>query len=468
MRRRRIIIIALVVLLVPGLFFLISVNRVPNLQVMVVNESGTPVQGATIQPDGIRGTDRAHYSWGESFAVKPLTLTTDKKGVARIPFPRYIVERVRSIELSFGVDHPDYSPQRPFVQVGSPIRSTTPFVQRLQFIYSDFIESAKTEQIVLKRGATIELSGTLNGRSISSTNIHAQLVPADGVFDGKFVRDGFQLRSKKVPAGDFMVRAFSEMDGTNYFSELLKLRGVAGETNSVAVDLKPGHSVEGRISGVDGEVKNGWVNVRVINAGAQLMSWADFAEIRDDGTFNLNGLPAGRLECVALCDGYLSENPPTNRLYSVNPHTFEIPGTAEVAIPMRKSATANIRVVGPDGKPVEGASVGFWPNVRWGEWSSTIFASDFYREPEGWAREDGLAWKARRVKRQFSAKTDQDGRAVILELPPETLEFAVTHPDFELPLDTASGHRNLSMRLVGGETNFAGAQLRPKGSQQRD
>src|SRR5688572_12726577 len=467
MRRRRIFIIALVVLLAPGLFFLISVNRVQNLHVVVVNESGAPVEGATIQPDGIRGTDRAHYSWAESFAVKPWPLTTDKEGVARIPFPRYIVERVRSIELSFGVDHPDYTPQRPFVQVGAPIRSTTPFLQRLQFIYSDFIESAKTEQIVLKRGATIELVAKFEGRSISATNFHAQLVPADGVFDGKFVRDGFQLRSKKVPAGDFMVRAFCEIGGTNHFSELLKLRGVVGETNSVVVDLKLGDSVEGLLSGIDGEVKNGWVNVRVINAGAHLMSWADFAEVRGDGTFSLSGLPAGRLECVALCDGYLSENPPTNRLYSVNPHTFELPGTARVVIPMRKSATASIRVVGPDGKRVERASVGFWPNVRWGEWSSTIFASDFYREPEGWAREDGLAWKARRVKRRFSAKTDQDGRAIILELPPETLEFSVNHPDFELPLDS-KGHRNVSMRLVAGETNFSGVQLQTKGSEQRD
>jgi hypothetical protein len=468
MRRRRIIAVGLIALLVAGAFLLFSASRVPTLRVVVVNESGAAIQGAKIQPDGIRGTDRAHYSWADTFTVKPLPVTTDASGVARIPFPRYIVERVRSIELSFGVDHPDYSPERPFVQVRAPIRSTTAFAQRLQFIYQDFIQSAKTEEIVLKRGATIELMARIDGRPVGATNFHAQLVPADGVFDGKFARDGFQLRSKKVPTGHFMVRVFANIGGTNHFSELAQLQGVPGGTNALTVELKAGHNVAGRISGVEGDVKNGWVNVRVINAGpAQAMSWADFAEIRPDGTFSLSGLPPGRLEIVALCDGYLSVNPGTNLVYMVTPHKFDIPASTQVVVPMRKSAAASIRVLGPDGKPVQGASVSFWPNVRWADWWSTIFASDFYREPEGWARADGLAWKTRRAKREFNAKTDPNGRALIRELPPEAMEFSVSHEDFELPIDFNS-RRNASIQLIGGETNSAGAQLQPKGRQHRD
>jgi hypothetical protein len=132
MRRRPLILFFAVVLSLLALLVFLSANKVPTLRVVVVNESGTPVPGAKIQPDGIRGTDRAHYGWGDHFSVKPVSLITDANGTAKIPYPRFIMERVRSIELSFRVDHPDYSPDRHFIPVASPIRSTTPFLQRLR------------------------------------------------------------------------------------------------------------------------------------------------------------------------------------------------------------------------------------------------------------------------------------------------------------------------------------------------
>jgi hypothetical protein len=472
MRRRPIILIFALSLVFAALFVLLSATKVPALRVLVVDDSGTPVPGAKIKPDGIRGTDGAHYGWGDHFSVKPAPLTTDANGRATIPYPRFIMERVRSIELSFGVDHPDYSPDRRFVPVASPLRSSTPFLQRLQFIYDDFQQSRKIERIVLKRAAALELSALIEGRPIPATNLHAQLVPAQGVFNGLFLRAGHRLSSKQVPAGNYILRAFSRLDGTNYFSDLLTLNGVPGATNIATPELKPGHDLEGRLTGIDGPVANGWVNLRVVHAvnanGTEPMLWADFAEVRPDGTFRLSGLPAGRLECVALCDGYLSENPVTNYSSQVLPHKFEIPANSPVLIPMKKSATATVRVLGPDGQPVAGASVHFWPNVQWAGWLSTIFASDFYRDADALQRIDLPLWQAQiwTARRDFTAKTDPDGRATIRELPPETLPFSVDHPTLELPLET--GRRNASIRLIAGETNHTSVKLDPKGKHLRD
>jgi hypothetical protein len=468
MRQRRIIIIGLLVLLIPGLLFLFVVSRVPVLRVAVVDESGTPVPGATITPDGIRGSDHGHYLWREEFSVKPLSVTTDQNGAAKIPFPRYIVERVRSIELSFGVDHPDYSPARPFVKVGSPLRSNTPFLQRLRFFSEDFFESGKTERIILKSGAALELAARLEDHPLAATNLHAQLIPADGVFDGKFVREGDRLRTRKIPPGDYFVRAFSRLDGTNYFSRMLKLHGTATVTNSVTVDLLPGHNVEGRLAGVDAPITNGWVNARVMqNSGQQLLSWADFAEVQPDGTFKLTGLPPGRLECVAICDGYLSGNPTNSLTTFVLPHTFDLPGSSQIQIPMIQSADANIRVLDPDGNPVAGASVHFWPNVRWGDWYSTIFASDFYREYETLQRNDNEAWRTRVPKRTFSATTSADGRAIVRDLPTQARDFSISHPELALPLDSRN-NRAAILNLVPGQTNYSAVKLEPKGASQRD
>jgi hypothetical protein len=177
-------------------------------------------------------------------------------------------------------------------------------------------------------------------------------------------------------------------------------------------------------------------------------------------------LPTGRLECVAVCDGYLSANPLGGPTTFVMPHKFDVPTTEEIVIPMREAAVANIRVIGPKDEPLAGASIHFWPNIQWGGQWSTIFASDFYREMEGLEQKVPGEWQKRTPKRTYSVKTGEDGRAVVRELPPGMLPFTVEHPDLELPL--YNDRREISMALVGGETNFATAKLERKGKQFRD
>jgi len=67
------------------------------------------VAGATIKPDGLRPKNNGgHYFWTDRFEVKPTPVTTDSSGVARVPYPHYVIEHLETGEISFSVDHPDF------------------------------------------------------------------------------------------------------------------------------------------------------------------------------------------------------------------------------------------------------------------------------------------------------------------------------------------------------------------------
>jgi hypothetical protein len=172
------------------------------------------------------------------------------------------------------------------------------------------------------------------------------------------------------------------------------------------------------------------------------------------------------LEVVAICDGYLSENGTNNISWIVLPHRFDIPRNEAIEIPMRRSAVAKIRVLGPKDEKVAGASVHFWPNVQWGGYWTTIFATDFYREVGVLGKKvEGPRW-GRDAKRTFFAETGEDGWAVERELPPVALTFFVEHGDLELPIK--DGGRESSIELNAGETNLTAVKLQVKSGEMRD
>lgn len=449
--------------------------QAPRLNVRVVDEGGRPVRGARITPDGIRGTDGGHYHWGEEMAVKPAPVVTDEEGWAAIPYPKYIVERVRSIELSFGVKQPDFGSERPFVPVASPLTSTTGLKERLLYLWEDLRRIGRVETIRLKRAGTVVVRARWEGRRVADTNVFVMLEAQEGIFDGEFQREDDRLVSKQVPAGLFLLRAVWIAGRTNYFSMVESGLAAARETNFFDLELEPGLTVTGRLAGVEGPVTNGWINALVLSAKPNLpgareeLVWGDYAEVKADGTFALSGLPPGRLECAALCDGYLSKRPSgATSGYEVLPVESTAPQEEELVLEMERSAVARVEVHDPEGKPLAGARVLFWPNIQWARRWSTIFATDFHRTSEALARTPVSATRA--VKREFSATTDETGVAWIRELPPgfgRESRFAVTDARYVLPLN-AEGDRSERIRLMSGRTNYASVRLQEKGEEQRE
>lgn len=447
----------------------------PRLEIRVVDTSGQPVPGATIQPDGIRGTDGGHYGWTRTMPVQPDPVVTDSNGRASIVYPKFIHERVRSIELSFGVSHPDFGSERPFISVSAPLTSATPWKTRALYLWEDFRRRGRVEAVVLKRAGIVVVRARLGDSIVAGTNLHVMLESQEGLFNGRFQAEGSQLVSKQVPPGLFLVRSVYLAPGTNYFSAVESGIAEAHRTNFFDLELAPGRSVTGKLSGVEGPIVNGWVNARVLSSKPnqpnirEELLWADFANVGADGTFVLAGLPPGRLECVALCDGHLSDRPPGAAAgYDVLPVTLEVPSSDELVLEMIPAATARIQVLDPDGKPLPRASVHFWPNIQWAQRWSTIFASDFYRSADALQALNGRASRA--SKREFTVRTGSDGVAWIRELPPSQRgqsRFAVSHDLYDLPLNS-EGDRQDQIVLQPGRTNYAGVKLQKKGGRQRE
>jgi hypothetical protein len=459
--------------LLTGLTVLIVVlaGRNPILHIQVVDSRGVPIAGAAVTPDGIRGTDGGHYGWRYTDVSNSKShqepTRTDTKGRADISYPPFITERVRSIEVSFGVEHPDFCPERPFLKVSSPITSKTPFLQWIEFMCQDLRHGGEVQKVVLKSGAVLEVSGTLNGTPIPTSVLHAQVTCADGVVPERSFRqsDG-KIYSRQLPPGPFMVRAIGFTgDGAPRFSNLIETNAILGATNRFSLELKPGHRVRGKLTTIPPSVTNGWINARVFNNGAsggqELLSWADFAKINSDGTFVIENLPSGRLELIAICDGFLSRNPREGAGF-VLPLTWDLKNDLDVTIPMQESGVADIRLMDPAGRPLPNIDVEFWPNIRWADYWSTIFASDFYSSLEVFQKGEHSA----REKRSFHAKTDQNGRALIRELPPFTLPVAVGDAAFELPLEENAHQATIT--LPSGETNYTTLKLQKKGKQFRE
>ncbi len=441
-----------------------------QLRVRVVDSAGAPVAGAVLTPDGIRGTDRAHYWWRDDRAVKPTPVRTDADGCASFPYPPYVHERIRSIEISFGVNHPDFSPERPFIPVASGLTTATPPLQRVLSFLRDANLSGKVHTVTLHRAATIEVTAMIQERKLGAENFHVQVV-SEAKSDLPLEmasRTGEVITLHQIPAGKFCLRAVGFFDGKTYFSALTDGIGASNETNRFLLDMKPAAGVRGRLEGVPTPIKNGWINVRVVNVqpkASEPLIWADYAPIGENGEFEFLALPSGRLETVALCDGYVSQNPPGKPANTfVYPSRMDIPTVEDVVIPMIPTGAVEIKVVDPAGRPVSEAEVGTWPNIQWADYYSTVFASDFYRTSETLQSTNKVA---RTSKRTFNVKTDQNGIAHIMELPGTKQDFGLDHKRWELPVNQ-SHNRSELLTITPQVTNRYVLKVQEKGKEFRE
>jgi hypothetical protein len=137
-------------------------------------------------------------------------------------------------------------------------------------------------------------------------------------------------------------------------------------------------------------IRNGRLVVHVWPTGLEPSSnplqWHAWSSIRDDGSFEISSLPEGDLEVVALCAGFLSTNGP-GRQGTRAPQKY-ILGTNDlsVTVGMKPTARLEVQVLDPNGRPLVGAKVQTWPNVTYGQWSSTILAGDLYKTSEEFLR----------------------------------------------------------------------------------
>ena len=129
-------------------------------------------------------------------------------------------------------------------------------------------------------------------------------------------------------------------------------------------------------------VKNGRVVAHVwpagLNPGDSPPQWHAWSPVSQDGRFVFGPLPDGDLELVALCAGYISTNGPGQSGMRYPQKFLLETNDLTVTLGMEPTARLEVEVLDDHNRPLKGAQVMTWPNVRYGESAAVILAADCY------------------------------------------------------------------------------------------
>ena len=170
-------------------------------------------------------------------------------------------------------------------------------------------------------------------------------------------------------------------------------------------------------------MKNARVGVCVVNhvkgnEGA-LISTLDWQEVREDGTFDFASLPPGSIHVVVLAEGWM-HTCESNTWNIVRPLPLTMPMPEEVVIPMTRTASCEVLVLGKDAQPLPGVIVAASPNLNWDGRGNGLL--DIHGPRLGQILSAPLKatsdWEAfLKTWRTYEVVTDSEGRATITNLP---------------------------------------------------
>ncbi|HEY5913757.1 MAG TPA: hypothetical protein VJA21_24475 [Verrucomicrobiae bacterium] len=451
----------------------------PVALIRVLDPSGKPVAGAVIKPDGLKPKKTGgHYLWVEDrYPVKPSEVATGKDGYARVAYPFYVSERLETGEISFSVNHPDFVPDQPIRRVSATPTSSTPLHQRVLFWAMALWRHKPftVDPVVLQPGAIVKVAGYKGAGLVVLTGIFAEVsgMWATDTNAWRQMPDG-SLLTRRVPPGPRMLRlVWVSEEGVAHFSDLVQFQANVGQTNEFRLELKPGLRLNGKLDiKVPRPVSGGRVIAEVWpengKPGPDSLRWHTWSEVASNGDFVLGPLPTGQLEIVGICDGYISENgPPKPNYAGVRvPQLLEsVSEGRSITLKMEPAAALKTIVLDDKGQPLKGATVSFWPNVVWGGYGTRVFGSDLWTTLDGFAGRK--PWLTRGFSSPFEATSDAQGVAVVCNLPADASEFAVSHPDFDMPpVKTPWGDTQRVARVVltPGQTNEMTIRLQRRGT----
>lgn len=467
----------LLILLLIGGVILLPKHPVALLQ--VVDAAGQPVRDAVIRPEGMRTKSGPYqggwYGWRvDSNSVPATPVRTDRKGEANVPYPEFVFERIETGVITMSVEHPDFVPARPERIVSNSLPRGAPWRERLLALLQRLRGKATstTDPIVLRKGAVLTLVGTPVGAS-QTNRFFAQLSGYYSSDTNFWQRPSPNvLTTKRLAPGTNAVRAIQiDEHGSVWFSEVVTIDAQTNAPTELKLDFKRGVTLRGRLDDqVPRPVRNGRMVANVWPPGHKPQdsppTWHGWSPIKEDGTFEVASLPAGDLEVVALCDGFVSTNGP-GQFQTRYPQRHSLDWSdREIIIGMERTVRLEVQLMDRDGNPIKDARVTTWPNVRYGEWGSVILLSDCYNTEDFFIkRQDNVTpwWKTRST--DFEGTSGGDGVAVLPNLPSTVKSLALEHARYTIPIKTTpegTKHRQAEFKLVPGETNRISLQLEPR------
>jgi beta-lactamase regulating signal transducer with metallopeptidase domain len=439
-----------------------------KMLVVVQDEDGKPIEGATILPTGFRvkgihGADA--YGWNKKLFGPPEKAITDSAGKAYVKYPIEGIPEEKEFtgELIFQVSHPEFAPV---------------------FIQSYSVDSPE-QPIQLTRGIHLEVSGYFGGNHQPVTELIPNLSEGVPPEDWQKEGNGVLVFHKLSPGGHLLQLMGRLPSGEVVYSDTLAFTAEKGKPCNFAMEMKPGIRLEGRIDDqVPRPVKNGRVMIDIRPKEYPVLNviedyydadkkyggrhfWHSYRPISEDGTFVFESIPPGEADIVVLGDGFASKTigQLQNRVHGalVKGPVMAIPQAFPLVAPVTKievttepTATLEFTATTQSGRPIEGVRVGMWPAAfrMWGMFGWVKNSSEEpYREIPHLP--DPI----------FSGQTDKNGKLVIQNFPAEIRGMEVGHPQFQVPLQEPNGWRDRHVRIKfsPGTTNKFELALEPKG-----
>lgn len=452
----------------------------PVAMIRVVDSAGRPVAGVVVQPEGLRTKSGPYesgwYGWMTgSNPVTNLPVRTGSDGYAEVEYPKYVFEQIETGTICFSVNHPDFVPERLERVVATSPPAGAPLRVWLDDLWRRIRRKsliAHSKPVMLQAGAILRLSLQSADAILGDGRLFAQvsdIAPENEYFWTR--PEPGVIETRRLGSGDHMVRAIQfDTEGTAWFSKVISIKAVVGQTNDVKVSFNRGVTIRGQVDDtVPRPVTNGRVVANVWPHGFEPKDgpprWHSWATVRADGGFEIGSMPEGNLEIVALCNGFVSTNCPGQfRLRYPQKHVI---GTNDLAITIGMEPTAylEVRVNDDKGHPLKDVRVMTNPNIRYGEWYATILMSDCYKSSDSYLTERSAKLDWRKPVLDFEAVSDSNGLAVLSNLPDDVAELSIEHPQFTLPAigTTASGKkRSIKFTLNADQTNRVFLRLEPR------
>lgn len=444
---------------------------------MIVDSAGKPIEGVAVTPWALSisgGSFFTDHKWDTS--------QTDAEGRVVIPLAVGISQTVTSVlghpgpdgieSIGFRAEHPNY-----------PIWSN----------YLRLIGDNPT--LALSDPVTIQVRAQREGETVAATRLYPDVTnthskdwsEADGVLT---------YRNLDLTTSRWLRVAQIPEQGPAWFSEVVDLQHLAGNPISISVTLKPSSRVTGRLSNdVPRPIKNGRVFGSVVSphsADYYQSTWTATTKIAEDGSFVLEALPPDEtLQLIAICDGWISRSPLKTETEAYSQQHGFPKGEAsdpragmvlpqlvwlgerniDTAVPM--TATGSCEITALDDKteqPLANVEIQFSPNQLFHQAGSTYLGSGYDELAAARARLAGQNNdpKGFRIdpERRYQAKTNDQGVAVITELPGVTdgpaefrqmmfFAYNETHvglPNEPLPFRLVLGTQPLLARVTAGKT----------------
>lgn len=441
-----------------------------EVAVVVQDEDGKPIEGATILPDGFRvkgihGADA--YGWNKKLWGTPVEAVTGSNGKAMVKYPVMGIPQEKELTgaLIFSIIHPEYA----------TVRVQTYYVDRQE------------KPIQLTRGIHLEVSAYIGSNHQPVTDLVPNLNEEGLIHTNDWQKlDNGALAFHKMSPGGHILQLMGRLpSGEIVYGEDLAFTAEKGKDYNYALEMKPGIRLEGRLDdNVPRPVKNGRVLISVrpkefpawnnyadvddiLKKYPNVYPWKSYRPIAEDGTFVFESIPPGGLDVIVHGDGFISQSGGDfsqrngSKLEKVSgfalPQAFSLVApTTKIEAVTEPTATLEVTAKTKAGRPVEGATVYVNPNVvRMGG----IFGDMRQSSEEPFRNLPPLP------DVPYFATTDKDGFAVIRNVPAITDAMDVYHPQYQVPLQEPKGWRGRYIRLAfsPGETNHYDLTLEPKG-----